>query len=168
MTKMRSMGTRPPRAPSMPPEGAWRARASEGPRIGFMGKIPAGVRLPSGAPLLEGIGRNRQDPHVGSLRRVSASGTAGELRLFRQRTEFDSLPEPGHKVKVEAQVVKRAEHRRRQLAGARQVVEEGPRGAPAGRTAALRIDRQGVVLVAGVLDLERALAGEQHAVAGVA
>src|SRR5215218_1945915 len=150
MTKMRSMGTRPPRAPSMPPEGAWRARASEGPRIGFMGKIPAGVRLPSGAPLLEGIGRNRQNPRVGSFRRVSASGTAGELRLFRQRTEFNSLPEAGHKVKVKAQVV-----------------EEGPGGAPAGRAAALRIDRQGVVLVAGVLDLERALAGEQHAVAGV-
>ncbi len=107
----------------------------------------------------EGTGRTRR------------SGPSGEsppvVRLFRQRTEFDSLPEVGHEVKVKAQVVEGAEHRRRQLARARQVVEERPGGAPAGRAAARGIERQRVVLVAGVLDLDHALAGEEHAVAGV-
>src|SRR4029077_16400657 len=84
------------------------------------------------------------------------------------RTEADRLPEVGHKVKGIALVVQRGEARRGELAAAEQVVQEGPRGAGAGRAAALRVERQRIVLEAGVLDLERPLAGEEHAMAGVA
>src|SRR5947209_11238578 len=165
MTKMRIMGMNPPSIPKGPEE-VWRARVAVGPNIGFMRTNPGRASLPSVAPLLTGIGRNREDLQIGSRRRVFASGTAGEQ--FRQRTESDSLPDLGHEVKVIADVVQRRKHRGGQLAAAEQVVEEGARGARARRAAALRVDGPRVGLEAGVLDLERPPAGEEDAVAGVA
>src|SRR5436305_8914785 len=158
MTKRRIMGMSPPSI-RKGPEEVWRARVAVGPNIGFMRTNPGRASLPSMAPLLTGIGRNRQDLQIGSRRRVFASGTAGEQ--FRQRTESDSLPDVGHEVKVLADVVQGGEDGRSQLAAAEQVGEEGARGPRARRAAALLVERQRVVLEAGALDLERPPAGQQ-------
>src|ERR1700749_3932044 len=104
---------------------------------------------------------------------IVQTGRVGIMRYVSGgvRTERDRLPNVLQEVKVKAQVVEGPEHRRRELAGARQVVQEGPRYPPrarAGRASALRIDRPRVVLVAGVPDLEHPLAGEQDAVPRVA
>src|SRR5437764_5417881 len=166
MTKMRIMGMNPPSIPKGPEEACSARRAVEGPKIGFIVRTnPGRASLPSRAPLLTGIGRNRQDLQIGSRRRVFASGTAGEQ--FRQRTESDSLPDVGHEVKVIADDVQGGEDGRGQLAAAEQVVEEGARGPRARRAAALVVELQRVVLEAGVLDLERRPAGKEDAVTGV-
>src|SRR4051794_229787 len=151
-----------------PPPKSWSAKTVEEGKIGFIcvdvPDQPAGSACRSRAPLLKGMGSGRMDPHVGPLRRVSTGGTAGETRHGGQRTEFDSRREMGQEVKVEAQVGGGGEHRRRELPRPREMVEEGARDPPAGRAAALGVEWALVLFIAGVLDLDHPLAGEEDAV----
>src|SRR5687767_1366205 len=99
-----------------------------------------------------GIERNRRErPGSGLLTRRPG----GEPhRQILERTEFDSLPDLPHEVKVIAEVMEGPQHRRGELAGPRQVVQEGPGRARTGWAPALRIERPRVVLETGILDTQ--------------
>src|SRR5712675_3505051 len=87
---------------------------------------------------------------------------------LRQGARSDAGTDLAHQIEVEMQVMNRAEPHAEDLAAAVQVPQIGARIALAGAAAAVRVQRPGVLLVAGVADVDDALGGEQVSVAGVA
>src|SRR5574343_272230 len=101
-----------------------------------------------------------------SLARGTVAGKGG--RPLVQRAGLDGGAHLGHDDLIEMQVVDGVQHAAQDFAAAEQVVEVGTAERGAGVARTRRVERAGVGLVAGVLDLDIAEAGEQVAVAGVA
>src|SRR5688572_32443894 len=127
-----------------------RAQPSRGTRLSRSGRR-------KGTPLRRS-GRRKGTP----LRRSGRRSRAKELLPESlKRPKRYSVPDPPHGVKVEAQIVQRVKGGRGHFPGHVQMTEIGSRMAPAGVAPAGRIDRRLVVRVAGVLDVDPALTGEQ-------
>ena len=102
-------------------------------------------------------------------------GPAGVLTAYPggqgwQRPERDTFSHLRHKVKVEADVEQGAEHRRGDLFGTIEMMDEGAAVALGQRPLTVDIERRGIVLVARVFDpdvlgvlLHRVQAREQEA-----
>src|SRR5581483_4265832 len=82
--------------------------------------------------------------------------------------KHDSLPDSREGVKVEADVVQRAERRIKDLAARVKVPQISPRIAPTDRTPTGFVGRARVVFVARVLDVQATLAGEELTIARIA
>src|SRR6185295_3693657 len=163
MAKMASIGTSD--SSGLRAASAWKASQRNGVITSIL-NAPAG---PSGpAHRVAGVGKSGGAAPAGTSSWAFFHGSNGHRRSqVPKRTELDSLPEASHKVKVEAEVVERRQDLRRDLAGTKEMMEERARNPRAGRAGAAGIDRSFVVAIAGVLDLERPFAREQHAVAAV-
>ena len=86
--------------------------------------------------------------------RLSSWDGRNPCRQLREATGGNGTPDVLHEGQVEVQVVQRRQPDAEDLVALIEVPQVGTRVAPAGRAAAVRIDRAGVALMHGVADVD--------------
>src|SRR5437762_10097490 len=114
--------------------------------------------------------RARGEPGTGTSPLVYHAGAVSleRLGIAGERPGGDRLAQLGKQGQVIVQVVDCRQPRAEDLIGALQVMQIGAAEMAAGVARAARIERRGIGAVAGVTDLDVAIAGEQPPITGVA